>query len=280
MKKGLVLTIGPKPPPYTGISVATDLVIKAMDNVVRNVHLDTSDRRGLSNVGKFDVGNVWLALLHGTKFLWLLVRRRPRVVYVPISQAWLPFVRDCLFLVPAKLMRRRVIIHLHGGYFGTFFRQTTTVMRWIIRFSLGSAASAIVLGRNVEDAFEGIIKAERVRIIPNGIPDPFRHAGVAAQPAKPRTVLFLSTLMADKGVLDLLRSLPLAVERVGSIRSIFAGEWYSDLDRRTAAELVARLPTESQPQFVGPVDPVRKYQLLSNSAMFVFPTFYPFEGHP
>jgi glycosyltransferase involved in cell wall biosynthesis len=280
MGQHFVLTIGPSPPPYNGMSVATDLVIKAMDSAIEHVHLDTSDRRGLSNVGKFDVGNLWLAGVHGTKFLWLLVSRRPKVVYVPISQAWLPFIRDCLFLVPAKLAGRRVIVHLHGGYFGTFFRQTSTVMRWIIRFSLGSVVSAIVLGRQVEDVFHGIVDPERVKIIPNGIPDPFQETDVTARANERQTVLFLSTLMADKGVLDLLRSLPRVAETIGSIRTVFAGEWYSDVDRREAEQLVAQLRIDLQPEFIGPVDPVRKYQLLHSSAMLVFPTFYPFEGHP
>jgi glycosyltransferase involved in cell wall biosynthesis len=279
MSRACVLSIGPSPPPYNGMSVATDLVLKAMGNEVEHVHLDTSDRRGLANVGKFDFANLWLAAVHATKYLWLLITRRPKVVYVPISQAWLPFLRDCLFLVPAKLMRRTVVIHLHGGYFGTFFRQTTALMRSIIRFSLADAARAVVLGKKVECAFQGILPLDRIRIIPNGIPDLF-NTSRSNEGNQSCDVLFLSTLMADKGVLDLLRALLCVHERIGSVRSIFAGEWYSELDRKVAADVITAFPNDSRPEFVGAVDPLRKRDLLKSSAVFVFPTFYPFEGHP
>jgi len=262
------------------MSTATELVSKAMENRFQEIHLDTADRRGLSNIGKFDVGNLWLATMHGAKFLLLLATKRPTVVYVPIAQAWLPFLRDCVFLIPAKLTRRRVVVHLHGGYFGTFYRNTTAVMRWIVRFALGGATCAIVLGRKVEDAFEDIVPPSRVRIIPNGIPDLFKDSATQHQSSGGRTLLFLSTLMAEKGVLDLLRALPQVAERVGSIRTIFAGQWYSQNDREAAAHLLQAFGAEITTEFTGPIGPDRKRELLQDCDIFVFPTAYPFEGHP
>lgn len=244
------------------------------------VHLDTADRRGLSNIGKFDVRNLWLALSQGIKYLWLLLTRQPEVVYVPISQAWLPFLRDCLFLIPARLLRRKVVVHLHGGYFGVFFSKTTFVMRSIIRFSLSRVACAIVLGRAVEQTFDGVVPADRIRIIPNAIPDPVKNSGAINGGMQWRTVLFLSTLMAEKGVLDALSSMELANRRVGPIRSVFAGEWYSAIDEQRAKDILSRFPSGSKPEFIGAVGPDRKHELLATSSVFVFPTFYPFEGHP
>jgi glycosyltransferase involved in cell wall biosynthesis len=183
-----------------------------------------------------------------------------------------------MFLLPAKLARKRVIVHLHGGYFGVFFNRSVGIMRSIIRFSLKDAECAIVLGRRVEQSFAGILPSERITVIPNGIPDPFRgsvHRGDASP-----TVLFLSTLMASKGTLDLLRSLQLVAAKNGATRSIFAGEWYSPSESKAAEQLLAVLPDHSKPEFVGAVGPSRKYELLQASAIFVLPTFYLFEGHP
>src|SRR5713226_1052979 len=167
-----LVLIGPSPPPYNGMSVATELLLRAMGDEIAFVHVDTADRRGLANIGKIEMGNVFLALYHGLKCFWVLLGKRPQVVYVQISQAWLAFLRDCLFLIPARLLRRKVIVHLHGGYFGTFYRETSPLMRQIIRFALGGAACGIVLGKNVGGAFNDIIPPERIRIVPNGIPDP------------------------------------------------------------------------------------------------------------
>lgn len=275
-----LLIIGPSPPPYNGMSVATELVAKAMGESITYIHLDTADRRGLSNIGKLELGNVLLAAGHGTKCLWILLSKQPDVVYVPIAQAWLPFLRDCLFLIPAKLMRRKVIIHLHGGYFAEFYRKTSPLMRWIIRFALGGADRAIVLGRSVQNAFEGILPAERICVVPNGIPDSCKEGLQCALNEHPSTLLFLSTLMEEKGALDLLRALPNVRERAGNLRVIFAGEWYLQRDKETAERIIKKSGIGSWTEFAGPVGPIKKQELLENSDVLVFPTKYPFEGHP
>ncbi len=275
-----ILIIGATPPPYNGMSLATELVAKAIGHSGEHVHLDTADRRGLANIGRFDLQNLWLAGVHALRYLWLLASKRPKLVYLPISQAWLPFLRDCMFLLPAKLTGRRVIVHLHGGYFGVFFKRTSSLMRSIIRLSLKDVDCAIVLGKRVEQAFAGILPDERVVIVPNGIPDPFAGSVVEESREEPPTILFLSTLMACKGTLDLLRSLQLVTARYGATRSVFAGEWYSKEESKVADQLVNALPEHSKPEFVGAVGPSRKCQLLERSAIFVLPTSYSFEGHP
>src|SRR5258708_35179488 len=261
------------------MGVAPELVAKAIADNITYVHLDTADRRGLSNIGKFELGNVLLAAVHGTKCLWILLSKQPGVVYVPIAQAWLPFLRDCLFLIPAKLMRRKVIIHLHGGYFAEFYRKVSPLMRWIIRFALGGADRAIVLGRSVQDDFEGIIPPERICVVPNGIPDYFNDGVQTTRNDHPPTLLFLSTLMEEKGALDLLRALPKVRERAGNLRAIFAGEWYLQRDKEIAERIIKESRIGSWTEFAGPVGPTKKQQLLEHSDVLGFRTPYPFQGH-
>jgi glycosyltransferase involved in cell wall biosynthesis len=274
-----VLIIGPTPPPYNGMSIATELVLKAMGDEIAFVHLDTADRRGLANIGRFEAGNIFLALYHGLKYFWILLVKRPRVVYVPVAQAWLPFLRDCLFLIPARLLGKACVVHLHGGYFGTFFREAPPLMRRIIRFALGNASLAIVLGKNVAGTFDGILPAERVRVVPNGLPDYFESC-VAGEERdhRPPVLLFLSTLMVEKGALDVLVAMARVRERVGNFHTIFAGEWYSQRDKQAAEQLVEKFRLGPNVEFVGPVGPTRKHELLLSSDVFVFPSRN--EGHP
>ncbi len=263
------------------MTLAIELTLAALNDDLSVVHLDTADRRGLSNIGRFEFGNLLLAAKHGLTFLWLLLTKRPRIVYVPVSQAWLPFLRDCLFLVPARLFRRRVVIHLHGGSFGRFYRQSSPLMRWIIRFALGKARCAIVLGKNVVDAFDGVLPREMIRIVPNGIPDAFadrapeRSKGAEMQAP---VLLYLSTLVAEKGFLDLLMALPKVRKRAGNVRTVVAGEWCSERDRETALQLIERAGLENVVEFTGPVGPERKRELLANADALVLPTYN--EGHP
>ncbi|MGH7506831.1 MAG: hypothetical protein ACRELX_14335, partial [Longimicrobiales bacterium] len=125
-----VLDVGPLPPPYHGGAVATRILLdSAVAERFRLVHLDTTDRRGMDNIGRLDAGNVRLALMHALRFLRLLRTASPAIVYVPLAQNRLGFVRDALFLVPARWSNVRVVVHVHGGGFRDFNDRTDALTR-------------------------------------------------------------------------------------------------------------------------------------------------------
>jgi glycosyltransferase involved in cell wall biosynthesis len=135
-----------------------------------------------------------------------------------------------------------------------------------------------VLGRNVETAFDGIVPRHRIRIVPNGIPDYFENFTRRETGPRPLVLLFLSTLVAEKGFLDMLRALPRVMDRVGTIRAIFAGELCSQRDKEAAEELTDRFGVGAIAEFVGPVGPARKQELLEMTDVFILPSKN--EGHP
>jgi glycosyltransferase involved in cell wall biosynthesis len=276
--KPRVLIIGPTPPPYNGMSVATELLLNALGDEFYVIHLDTADRRGLSNVGRIDFRNVLLAAYHAFEYFLLLLLKNPKVVYVQIAQDRLAFLRDSLFLIPARLLGKKVIVHLHGGYFATFYRSASVSTQRLIRYCLGKSARVIVLGSSLGNMFEGILPRERVRVIPNGIPDSFSEKRCRPSNGHRRTVLFLGTLMREKGTLDVLAAMPTIAERVPDVQAIFAGEWYRPEDRSAAEETITNLGLATHVQFVGTVAPPFKYDLLSQADVFVLPSYN--EGQP
>jgi len=241
--------------------------------------VDTADRRGLANVGKFEMTNVLLALKHGLQFLQLLLSKRPRIVYIPISQQWLPFLRDCLFLVPARVLRRKVIVHLHGGHFGRFYRESNALMRAIIRVALSKAERVVVLGDCLRDLFKGIVPSDRIAVIPNGIED-FGTNDIPLRKSHAPTLLFLSALMKEKGILDLLSVMPEIRECCPDVSLVVTGEWLNEGDRKAAEQLIVEHGLKNCVHFTGPIGAPDKYDLFRAADMFVLPTYYPNEGHP
>jgi glycosyltransferase involved in cell wall biosynthesis len=276
--KPAALIVGPTPPPYNGMSIANEFVQSSVRDAVRVIHLDIADRRGLANVGRLDLTNIVLAAAHGVKCVWLLLKEKPEVVYVPIAQAWLPFLRDCLFLVPARIARRRVIVHLHGNYFNRFYRQTPGVMRAIIRYALGRASIAIVLGKSGSGLFDGILPAQRIRIVPNGIPDYFQDGTARTGGVQKPVLLYLGLLSANKGTLHLLQALAAIKQEFPEARTIFAGEWASGKEKLAAGRIIEEFGLASIVEFVGPVGLDQKLELFRNADVFVFPSAD--EGHP
>ncbi len=273
-----VIVIGPSPPPFNGMSVATQLILDGLREKFEIYHLDTADRRGLTNVGKVDFTNVYLAFRHGWTYLRALITFHPRLVYVPISQSALPFVRDCLFLIPARLLGKRVVVHLHGSDFRTFYAAQPWWFRSLVRFALGQSRKAIVLGSALSGMFEGILPAEAVSVVSNGVPDFAADSNASLGSSEPQTVLFLSTLMKEKGVLDLVNSIPLVVSRFRNCRFVFAGEWLRPAEEREAKAVIAQHNLQNHVRFLGPVGPREKQQLLKNASVFVLPSYH--EGQP
>jgi glycosyltransferase involved in cell wall biosynthesis len=279
--KPSILVIGPVPPPFHGVTVSTRLILQSPAfQEYHLLHLDTSDRRSIANIGKFEFGNIFLALRHAWKFLSLLLHSRPDLVYVPISQGTGGYLRDLTFLLPARWLRIRVIVHLRGSEFRTFYQESAGLLQLLIRYSLGSIRRVIVLGESLRNIFAGLVPDERISVVPNGSEDllaggplPERTGGAQL------TGLFLSNLRRRKGVLVALEAAISAIQQDPNLRFIFAGEYrYEELrnlieSQQRDSGLVERL------LLPGVVSGADKQRLLLESDFLVFPPIAP-EGHP
>lgn len=283
VSKPKILVIGPTPPPAHGVAVYTQTLLNS--DLVENFqifHLDISDRRTLANVGKFDVRNALLALRHGLQFLWLLVSVRPQIIYLPLSEMKLGFVRDCLFLIPARLFRRRVVVHLHGGFFDTLYANSNLVLRWFTWFCLSRVTLTIVLGESFRSKLEGLVRPERVRVVRCGIgPEIFEAAkrGSGQRKNGKRRVLYLGTLVESKGFLDLVYAIPQVVKEVQDVEFLFVGD-DSLPEARAAKEWVLKNSLSPFVRFLGPRYGAEKVQHLLAATILAFPTWYPLEGQP
>jgi glycosyltransferase involved in cell wall biosynthesis len=273
-----ILFVGQLPPPANGMTMTTEMLLPNL--TVRDgeiVHLDTSDHRTIANVGRLDLINVLLAAKHGLAFLALLLAKRPDVIYLPLARNRLGFLRDWLFLLPARLARRPTILHFHSNSFMEFYENESWWMRALIRVAFGPRTHAIVLAESLRDAFHPLISEERVHVIPNGVPDV--GAGRAAG-EREQIVLHLTTLWSEKGVFDVLAVASELKRVIPEARFLLAGPWYSEKERRQAQEWVERQGLGETVTFLGPVKGKRKAKLLQDAAVLLFPTRYRFECQP
>ena len=67
-----IVIVGPLPPPYTGMSVVTRMLASSfLGDEFDIIHLDTTDKRAIGNMGKLDFMNIVLGLKHSFQFFWL-----------------------------------------------------------------------------------------------------------------------------------------------------------------------------------------------------------------
>jgi glycosyltransferase involved in cell wall biosynthesis len=241
------------------------------------VHVDTSDRRGVRNIGRLDVGNVRLALVHGVRFATTLVRSRAEVVYVPVSQNTLGFARDALFLVPALLWGVPIVLHLHGGGYGDFVRTAPGPVRWLLRLVFGRATRVIVLGESLRAMLGDMTPAERIAVIPNGVAD--TGARTAARvPDGTMRILYLGNLIPGKGYVELLEAVQTLLDEGLDVAVTFAGG-IADGGVHERALASVRYG-EERIRFAGTVEGDAKRDLLATADVLALPSYYDNEAHP
>ena len=272
-----VLAVVPLPPPITGHSLLSQVLVDGLREVHETAVVNLSI--GSLNDGRVtprrirEVGKV-LAAVWGK-------RRWADVIYLTISESRAGNLKDLLIYLILAGRLGRLVVHLHGGTIGRelfdrhpFWR---TVNAWFIR-RLGGV---IISGQAHLQIFERLIVRDRIHMVPNCAADEM-FAGEPEILAKfseirPLRVLYLSAMTPEKGFLDLVdawQGLPEQVRR--QIRLDLAGRFERDEDRAAFERRIAGL---AGIRYHGLVSPAEKRRLFAEAHVFCLPT-HMFEGQP
>lgn len=279
--KKTIIFMAPLPPPYMGPSTATQIILNSrFVNEFNLIHIDTADRRPLNNLARVDATNIFLAFKHYFLLFIKLVFHNADLVYIPVCQTSIGFLRDVPFIGISKLFSKKVVFHLRGGYFRKFYDSSNKVMKFIVKQTLKRVDRMIVLGDSLKAIFKGLIPEEKLLVVPNGVNISF-NTGTNKNPAKnPLKILFLSNFIETKGYWDVLYSIKKVIRYNKRLKYVFAGFWVGDKDRIRCRDYIKRENLGDYVEFEGAVTGREKLRVLKEAEIFVFPTYYPFEGHP
>jgi len=280
--KPLILAIGAVPPPAIGPNIAMQRLLQA-DNLRAAfgvVFLDISDRRAPGNIGTFDFVNIWLEIKHIVQCVVILITKRPSIAYLNVSQGLWGYLRDLGFIIPALLMRRKVVVHLRGSEFGTFYSQMPSPARFLTRAVFKRVARVIVLGESLRSVFRELVDQDSISVVPNGIG--YREFDSLREHRTQRTgcrILHVSGLRKRKGVLELIAAIPAIAARCPEIHLTLVGEWQDRNDERDALKLIENYGLQDHVTFTGEVTGVEKLRMYQEHDLFVFTPTEP-EGLP
>src|SRR5690606_18338518 len=177
-----------------------------------------------------------------------------------------PFYRDFIMLAPFKLLRRNIVIHLHGKGIADAARNS-----WIDRslYKLFfSNVSVICLSDRLTDDVRSVFDGP-IYIVNNGI----KSAKISV-PDRRRDVpviLFLSNMVESKGIFIVLEAARILMEKGCSFMVHLAGAPRGDVAQRIS-DYVLKYQLGGVVSLLGPKYEEEKIQTFVDADVFVFPT--------
>ena len=195
--------------------------------------------------------------------------------YYPISQNRMGLLRDMALLVPFRLSRRAVILHLHGGALDQVLIEEAQWMRTAVHAIAGRPKTyGIVLTPGLRRCLEPLVRPGRISVVPNPVRVPTSIDDPADQ-QRSLTVLYLSTLIPSKGYRELVRAVSALAGSGVDVELDLAGEVSSPVDMGWI-EAYAGDPAV---RFRGPLTGKAKWSALERAHVLALPSVAP-EGQP
>ncbi|MCS6966544.1 MAG: glycosyltransferase family 4 protein [Candidatus Kapabacteria bacterium] len=203
-----LLAAVPTPPPYAGPEVGMELLLRYWHSErIQLHHLRANIRQSNAEKGRLDWRGIRMFLRVWVQYCWLLWRWRPHVVFLLLSSSRVGFLRDVLLISTARLYGAQVVGQYRGGNFAGFYRGQPRHWQCLIRSALQQLAKVLVQSRGLQAQFSGVLPAERLAVLPNGVSladFPGRSRKVAE--ALPYRLLFVGHVSFAKGFREVTRA--------------------------------------------------------------------------
>jgi len=199
-------------------------------------------------------------------YVWWMVSKRRFLLHVHTSSRN-SFWRKCLFIVPALLSCRPVILHLHGSEFMQFFEnECGRVKKAVVRQVFSRCDKVLVLSESWRRAVERITRRDNLEVLKNA--SPLFNKSSPGRERKTNRLLFLGRLGRRKGIYVLLESL-------SAVRKLFPDVTLSvggDGEIEQVRSRVRELDLTEVVDVLGWVRGDDKHLLLETSTVFVLPS--------
>ncbi len=222
-----VMLIGPLPPPYGGTEAMTELLRRgSYGSHFELTFFDSSKALRNDERGHLRPKNVWLNLAKLATFVRALREVRANVVWLPLAQNLMGFLRDSAYVVLARAAGARVVLHFHGATFNRFYEHRGPVLRAYVRAVLKATAAVIVPGDQLHDQFATIAPRLRRFTLYSALAAD-RYSGLLRETQKDKAtfdIVFVGHVSQAKGAPDLIKAVAKARAQIPHMRVDLVGQ--------------------------------------------------------
>jgi len=271
-----ILLIGALPPPFHGVTIYNEILLNSKIKKCFHInHLDISDHRNLDNLGKVDIINIYLSLKNFLSLFKLLLKYKPDIVYLPISQN-IAFLRDGIFIDIIKFFSRsKIIAHLHGSAFKDCYDKSNFIFRKFIDYTLPKVDYAIVYSYSLRHVIDKWVN--NIEFVPIGTT--FKPC-INSRDNKEIIVGYMGSLTRSKGIEDLVKAAGIVLKKYRNIKFRIAGSWRKQ-EEETKEKILLFINDSrinNNIELLGFIPDAEKEKFLTNIDIFIFPSWN--EGQP
>ncbi|HOV13375.1 MAG TPA: glycosyltransferase family 4 protein [Spirochaetota bacterium] len=280
-KKNSLLMIAPFPPPITGQSFASNFLYEKIKNKF-DIKIINYTRKDAIKKSKLNFDFISKVIKIGSEIR--LLAKKSDIIYFTVSQSLLGNIKDLFFLFKiGKFNRKKTIIHLHGGYFDQYLKNSPLLIKLLNKYFFKNIKAGIVLGDSLKKCFLPILPENRIFVVHNFYQREYQitEEKFNSKWKNPEKInlLFLSNLMIEKGYLDLLDAFIALPQQIKDrLQLNFAGEFENEQNKSLFSDKIKNC---NNIKYFGTVTGYQKKEVLHNSHCFILPTYVSFgEGQP
>lgn len=263
------------PPPVHGASMMGKYIhdSQIINNTFECSYFNLTLARNLQDIGKGGLKKL-ITFIKQVRTLRKIVKAEvPNLCYVTPNAKGGAFYKDFLIVMMLKAMGQKVVIHYHNK--GVSTRQNKFVDNIFYQLFFKNLKVILLTDTLYNDVCKYVSRKD-VYICPNGIPKTLelkkkRHSGF--------NILFLSNMMREKGVWDLVDACKILKDKGFKFHCHFVGKW-SDITEKMFNDRINILGLQNYVNAYGAKYDKDKNEFFENSDVFVFPTFYNNECFP
>lgn len=272
-----ILLIGPFPDPINGCSLANQTFLQYLkkQDTVQVATINTNTDPNIQGIqGQFN----WVKLFSFIKvYLKLFKILTAKIVYITPGQSFWGILKYAPFILLAWLLRKPIIMHIHGNYLGTQYQLLNGIKKKVFKFLVSRSSAGIVLSNSLQDNFNELLTKDKIYIVENFANNELIADTVVQKDTSRLKLLWLSNLMEEKGILDFLDALILLKNRNIVFEVKLAGKIEEGLEQKIHQKLNE---IGESAEYLGVVYGEQKKSQLLAANVFVFPTYYTMEGQP
>ena len=283
MKDKIIIT-APLPPPIHGMSLATSMLIDGLSSEYDFTIIDTATNKNsiiINHPSIFSPNRFFRIIFKLFRDCYTMLTTKYKVHYLCTGANYTGTIKYLPYVVISRLKNKPYIIHIHNGSFKMMYDSLSSFQKRVIKYMFGGAFGVIALGESLSRLLDGVVSRDNIYIVENCVDDEF----VSSQDIISRSlinrdtsickVLYLSNLMEDKGIKELMQS----ILHIDNCELHLAGA----IEESKETEIfVSNMLRDYPNKFIyhGIVSGAAKDRLLKDSDIFALPSRYKTEGQP